>query len=167
MSKSTENWSDQRRIWAQRIASALTGVIAIMTADLAVQHNKLGYVEVELGVLLIGFAMTVTRVFIRIVTKEAEIGARLPIAVAGAMVRDSLFVMLFPVISALLIVAAALTNMQWTILLDVVLYFGTLTVFAIGFHSSYVLDRKFRPALSRGGLWTILCLVLLAARALV
>ena len=167
MAKSTENWSDQRRIWAQRIASALTGVIAIMTADLAVQHNKLGYVEVELGVLLIGFAMTVTRVFIRIVTKEAEIGAHLPIAVAGAMVRDSLFVMLFPVISALLIVAAALTNMQWTILLDVVLYFGTLTVFAIGFHSSYVLDRKFRPALSRGGLWTILCLVLLAARALV
>jgi hypothetical protein len=159
--------SDQRRIWAQRIASALTGVIAIMTTDIAVQHNKLGYVEVELGVLLIGFAMTVTRIFFRIVTKEAAIGAHLPIAVAGATVRDSLFVMLFPVISALLIVVAALTNLQWTVLLDIVLYLGALTVFAIGFLSSYVLDREIRPALSRGGLWTILSLVLLAARAFV
>ena len=149
MATSSENWSDQRRIWAQRVASALTGVIAIMTADLAVQHDKLGYVEVELGVLLIGFAMTVTRIFIRIVTKEAEIGAHLPIAGAGATVRDSLFVMLFPVISALLIVVAALTTHDGPT--DAVLYLGTLTVFAIGFLSSYVLDREIWPALSRGG----------------
>jgi hypothetical protein len=121
-----------------------------MTADLAVQHDKLGYVEVELGVLLIGFAMTVTRIFFRIVTKEAEIGAHLPIAVAGATVRVSLFVMLFPVISALLIVVAALTNMQWRSC-SMVLYLGTLTVFASAFFC-HVLDREIWPVLSRGGL---------------
>ena len=64
---------------APRIASVLYGVIAIMTVDLAVQPDRLRYSEAVLGVLLIGLAMAMTRLFVRVVTKEAEIGAHLPI----------------------------------------------------------------------------------------
>ena len=34
---STDNWSVQRRIAAQRVAAILYGVISIMTAELSVQ----------------------------------------------------------------------------------------------------------------------------------
>jgi hypothetical protein len=63
---------------APRIASVLYGVIAIMTVDLAVQPDRLRYSEAVLGVLLVGLAMAMTRLFVRVVTKEAEIGAHLP-----------------------------------------------------------------------------------------
>ena len=111
--------------------------------------------------------MTLTRIFVRVVTKEAEIGAHLPIAEAGAIVRDSILVMLFPAITALVIAAASLTATQSTVLLDIILYLGIAAVFTIGFSSSYILDREIRPALSRGGFWTLLSLILLGAKALV
>jgi len=112
MANSTEIWSEQRRIKAQRVAAVLYGVIAIMTAELVLQPDKFGYAEAAIGSLLIGFAMTVTRIFVRVVTKEAEIGAHLPIAEAGAIVRDSILVMVFPSITALVVAAAALANIR-------------------------------------------------------
>jgi VIT1/CCC1 family predicted Fe2+/Mn2+ transporter len=166
MAKSSGNWSEQRRIMAPRIASVLYGVIAIMTVDLAVQPDRLGYAEAASGVLLIGLAMTMTRIFVRVVTKEAEIGSHLPMREFGAIGRDSLLVMLFPIITALLIVAAALVTARWLILLDVILYFGMAAVFVIGFLSSYILDRDIRPALSRGVVWLLLILVIVAAKKL-
>ena len=47
--RSSKNWSQQRRIAAQHVASVLYGVIAIMTADLAAQPGKFGYTEAGLG----------------------------------------------------------------------------------------------------------------------
>ena len=166
MAKSSENWSKQRRIIAPRIASVLYGVIAIMTVDLAVQPDRLAYAEAASGVLLIGLAMTMTRIFVRVVTKEAEIGAHLAMREFGAIGSDSLLVMLFPIITALLIVAAALVTARWVVLLDVILYFGMAAVFVIGFSSSYILDREIRPALSRGVVWLLLTLVIVAAKKL-
>ena len=167
MVKSTEIWSEHRRIMAQRVAAILYGVIAIMSADLILQPDKFRYAEATVGAVLIGFAMTLTRIFVRVVTKEAESGAHLPIAEAGAIVRDSILVMLFPSITALVVAAAALTATQSMVLLTVVLYLGIATVFVIGFLSSYILDREIRPALSRGAFWTLLSLVLLAAKSFV
>jgi hypothetical protein len=161
-----ENWSEQRRIMAQRVAAVLYGVISIMTAELSVQAGTFGYAEAAIGALLVGFAMTVTRIFIEMVKKETEIGAHLPIGKSGAIVRDSLLVMLFPATTALLIVVAELSTMPWTILLDIVLYLGMTTVFVIGFLSSYVLDRAIRPALLRGVVWLFLSLVLVTAKNL-
>jgi len=167
MVKSTEIWSEHRRIMAQRVAAILYGVIAIMSADLILQPDKFRYAEATVGAVLIGFAMTLTRIFVRVVTKEAEIGAHLPIAEAGVIVRDSILVMLFPAITALVIAVASLTATQSTVLLDIILYLGIAAVFTIGFSSSYILDREIRPALSRGGFWTLLSLILLGAKALV
>jgi len=167
MAQSTQIWSKQRQAAAQRVAAVLYGVIAIMTAELSVQAGELGYAEAVLGALLVGVAMTVARIFVDVVEKETEIGAHLPIRKAGAIIVNSLLVMLFPVATALLIVVAALTTARWTILLDVVLYLGMATVFATGFLSSYVLDRQIRPALSRGVAWLLLSVLLVVAKSLV
>jgi hypothetical protein len=164
--RSNEIWSKQRRITAQRVAGILYGVISIMTAELSVQAGEFGYAEAAFGALLVGFAMTVTRIFIELVKKETEIGAHLPIGKSGAIVRDSALVMLFPAMTALLIVIAGLSTIQWNMLLDVVLYLGMTTVFLIGFLSSHVLDREIRPALLRGIGWLLLSLVLVAAKNL-
>src|SRR5262245_35623004 len=130
MESSTQHRSTQRQVLAQRIAAALYGVIAIMTAELAVEPGQLSYLEAVLGALLVGLAMMTTRVFVEVVKKETEIGERLPIYKAGMILRDSALVMLFPTITALLIIAAALSTTKWTRLLDIVLYLGEVTIFA-------------------------------------
>lgn len=151
---------------APRIASVLYGVIAIMTVDLAVQPGRLRYSEAVLGVLLIGLAMAMTRLFVRVVTKEAEIGAHLPIKESATLICESMLVMLFPSIAALLILLAAWTTTRWPLLLDVILYFGVVAVFVIGFSSSYVLDRNIRQGLARGAVWVLMALALVALKNL-
>jgi len=149
---------------APRIASVLYGVVAIMTVDLAVQPDRLGYSEAALGVLLIGLAMAMTRLFVRVITKEAEIGAHLPIGVSVTLLGESMLVMLFPGITAVLILLAAWMSTRWSVLLDIILYFGVVAVFAIGFLSSYVLDRHIRLGLARGAVWVFMALALVAVK---
>ena len=145
--------------------TVLYGVIAIVTADLILQPDRLTYAEAAIGALIIGFVMTATHIFVKVVTKEGEIGAHLRLAQAGAIAYDSILVMLFPVVTALVIGAASLTTMPSARLLDAILYLGIIAVFAVGFLSSYTLDREIRPALSRGALWMLLIFVLLGAKA--
>ncbi len=164
MTAASANWSEQRRAIAPRIASVLYGVIAIMTVDVAVQPDRLRYSEAVLGVLLIGLAMAMTRLFVRLVTKEAEIGAHLPIKESATLLRESMLVMLFPSITALLILLAAWTTTRWLILLDIILYFGVAAVFVIGFSSSYVLDRGIRLGLTRGAVWVLMSLALVGIK---
>jgi hypothetical protein len=163
---SSANWSEQRRTKAPVIASVLYGVIGVMTVDLAVQPDRLRYTEAILGVLLIGLAMTLTRLFVRVVTKEAEIGSHIPMKETGALLREALLVMLFPGATALLIATGAWTTTKWPILLDIILYFGGVAVFVIGFSSSYVLDRNIRLGLTRGALWVLMALLLVAVKKL-
>jgi hypothetical protein len=163
---STETWSAQRRTTAQRVAAMLYGVISIMTAELSVQSDEFGYAEAALGALLVGVAMTVTRFFIELVKKETEIGAHLPIGKSGAIMRDSVLVMLFPAMTALAVMVAASITAKWSVLLDALLYLSMATVFVIGFLSSYVLDREIRPALLRAVGWLLLSFVLVVAKKL-
>jgi hypothetical protein len=166
MADLSDNWSKQRQAAAQRVSAILYGVVAIITAELSVRAAEFSHVETALGAIVVGFAMMATRVFVEVVKKETEIGAHLPLRKAGAIVMDSLLVMLFPAVTALLIVLAALTTESWAALLDSVLYVGIVTVFATGFVSSYILDRALRPAVTRGLLWLVLCLALVAAKKL-
>ena len=164
MPKLSENWSERRRTWAPRIAAVLYGVIAIMMVDLAVSPDRLTYVDATNGVLLVGIAMTLTRLFVRIVTREAEIGTHLPMKEWGAATLDSVLVMLFPALAASVIACAALATTKWTMLLNVILYFGVVAIFIIGFMSSYILDRNIRLGLTRGAFWALLALALVAIR---
>ena len=108
--------------------------------------------------------MTMTRLFVRIVTREAEIGTHLPAKEWAATTLDSVLVMLFPAFAASVIAAAALATTKWTILLNVILYFGVVAIFAIGFTSSYILDRNVRLGLTRGAFSALLALALVAIR---
>jgi hypothetical protein len=164
MAAASANWSDKRRAMAPRIASVLYGVIAVMTVDLAVQPDRLKYSEAALGVLVIGLAMAITRLFVRLVTKEAELGAHLPIKESAALMRESMLVLIFPSSTTLMILLAAWTTTSWPILLDIILYFGVAAVFVVGFSSSYVLDRDLRLGLSRGAGWVLMALVLVAVK---
>lgn len=164
MTQASENWSERRRNAAQRVAAVLYGVIAVMTAEIAVQPGEFGYGEAAVGALLVGLAMTATRIFVELVKKETEIGAHLPLGKAGAIVRDSLLVMAFPLATAVLIVITALSTAHWQALLDDVLYLGIATVAVVGFLSSYLLDRAVLPALRRAAVWLVLSLVLVAAK---
>jgi hypothetical protein len=101
-----------------------------------------------------------------VISKEAEIGAHLPMKESGVLVRESMLVMLFPSITALLILLAAWTTTRWLILLDIILYFGVAAVFVIGFSSSYVLDRDIRLGLTRGAVWVLMTLALVAVKKL-
>lgn len=98
--------------------------------------------------------------------KEAEIGAHLSLTKAGAIIADSLLVMVFPIVTALLILIAALTTESWAMLVKSVLYLGMATDFATGFVSSYILNRSPRRALTRGLLWLALGILLVAAKKL-
>ncbi len=108
--------------------------------------------------------MAMTRLFVRVVTKEAEIGAHLPMKESRPLVYESMLVMLFPGTTALLILLAAWTTTRWLILLDTLLYFGVAAVFVIGFLSSYVLGRDIRLGLTRGALWVLMTLALVAVK---
>jgi len=152
---------------APRVASVLYGVIAIITVDLAVDPaDRPHYGETAFYVLLVGVAMTMTRIFVELVTKEAEVGAHLSIRTSGEIVRDASLVMVFPVLTAVEIVGAALATARWPTLLDFVLYTGFAAVFLIGFLSSYILDRDMGLALRRGGAWLVLLLALVAVKKL-
>ena len=165
-SGSSQSWSQQRRTTAQRISATLYGVVAIMSAELAVKPGAYDYAEVAVGALLVGLAVTATKIFVELVKKETEIGAHLPVGKVGAIVRDSLMVLLFPLAVAVAIMVAALITARWVELLDLILYCGMATVFAIGFLSSYILDDEVRPAATRGVLWLLLSVVLVVAKKL-
>lgn len=110
--------------------------------------------------------MAVTRLFVRVVTKEAEIGEHLSIKESAAHLLESMLVMLFPSAAAVVILLAALTTTRWPLLLDIILYFGVVAVFTIGFSSSYVLDRNIRMGLARGAAWVLMALALVAIKKL-
>jgi hypothetical protein len=167
MAKSSENWSERRRTMAPRVTSVLYGVIAVISVDLAYQPGeRADYGEAAWYILLLGIAMTLTRAFVTMVSKESEIGAHLPVSGYVTIVLDSMLVMVFPVVTDLVIGAAALSTAKWPMLLNVVLYFGILAVFLVGFLSSYILDRNIRLGLTRGFAWAIFIAALVALKKL-
>jgi hypothetical protein len=74
-----------------------------------------------------------------------------------------MLVMLFPAATALLIAVGAWTTTRWPFC-SIVLYFGALAIFVIGFSSSYALDRNIRLGLTRGTVWVLMALVLVAIK---
>jgi hypothetical protein len=159
-------WSEQRGENANLVACVLYGVIAIMTAELAVEPDKVSYDEAALGALLIGLAMMFTRFFVDLVKKETELHAHLGLRRTGALLRASLPVLGFPALVAAMLFVAPRLGLRWDALIDLVLYLSVAAVFVLGFGSSYLLDGKASTALLRGAVWTLLSLVLFAAKKL-
>jgi hypothetical protein len=166
MKQASPPWSERRGARANLVASVLYGVIAIMTAELAVAPDEVSYDEGALGAVLIGLAMMLTRFFVDLVKKETELHAHLGLGKAGALLRASIPVLAFPVLLAAILFFAPRLGLRWSELIDLVLYLSIAAVFLLGFGSSYVLDGEAGPALLRGTVWTVLSLVLFAAKKL-
>ena len=166
MKPASPAWSERREENANLVASVLYGVIAIMTAELAVEPEEVSYDEAALGAVLIGLAMMLTRFFVDLVKKETELHAHIGLRKAGALLRVSLPVLAFPLLVAAILFVAPRLGLRWHVLIDLVLYLSIAAVFLLGFGSSYVLDSQARPALARGTAWTLLSLVLFAAKKL-
>lgn len=166
MAKLSDSWSDRRRTMAPRIASVLYGVIAVMTVDLAVEPNQpdLDFAEIAIYVLLVGLVMTATRIFVKVITRESEIGKHLSFRDSVAIAADGFLVMTFPVVTAAIVVVAALATARWVVLLDSILYFALAAVFVVGFLSSYVIERNIRFGVTRGVAWVLLALVLVGLK---
>jgi hypothetical protein len=166
MKPASPAWSQRRAARANLVACVLYGVIAIMTAELAVEPDKVSHDEAALGALLIGLAMMLTRFFVDLVKKETELHAHIGWRGAGAQLRACLPVLAFPVLVAAMLVFAPRLGLTWGALIDLVLYLSIAAVFLLGFGSSFLLDGKPGPALMRGIFWTLLSLVLFAAKKL-
>lgn len=164
MSAMTPDWSNQRKKAANGVASVLYGVIAIMTAELAYQPGSAAPATLAAGVLLVGLAMAMTRMFVELVKTETERGAHIGLSEALTLLRSSILVLVFPGAVAGLVLVAQALGLPRGALADAVPYIGVATVTALGFGSSYVLDRKPWPAVQRGISWTVLSLVLFAAK---
>ncbi len=164
MKPATPAWSERRREIANRVAAALYGVVAILTAELAIEPGEVSFVEAAVGVLLVGLVMVLTRFFVDLVKKETELGSHIDLRNAGALLRASYYALAFPVLTAAVILIAAALGLRWRALIDLVAYLSIGAVFLLGFGSSYVLDDKPVPALLRAVTWTALGLVLFVAK---
>lgn len=159
-------WSKHRKSVANGVASILYGVVAIMSAELGLEPGKMTPFELACGAFLVGLAMALTRGFVDMVKRETEHGTRLGLGEAQSLVGSSLLVLSFPVTVAAAVLIGALCGLRPGTLADVVPYVSVVVVLFLGFGSSYVLDRDLKPAFLRAGSWTLLCLVLFAAKQL-
>jgi hypothetical protein len=72
------------------------------------------------------------------------------------------FSLAFPVLVAAMLLFAPWFGLTWRALIDL----SIAAAFLLGFGSSFLLDGKPVPALGRGIFWTLLSLVLFAAKKL-
>ena len=166
MSPAEPQWSGRRARIANGVASALYGVIAIMSAELGFNLDAISTAEAAVGALLVGATMTLTRLVVEIVKKETELSSHLGLSAFAALLRHSLLVMAFPILVTVLVLLGPPLGLPRSTVSVAVPYLGVATVFAIGFGSSYVLDGNPRHALRRGLAWTAMSLLLFAAKQL-
>jgi hypothetical protein len=159
-------WSKRRKSAANGVASVLYGVIAIMSAELGVQPGPFTPLEAAIGAVLVGLAMALTRLFVEIVKQETELGSHVRVWQALDILRTSMLAMLFPTAVGAWILIGSSLGVRRGFFVDWLPYISVLTVFSLGFASSYILGGQARPAFLRGSSWTLLSLVLFAAKQL-
>jgi hypothetical protein len=137
-----------------------------MTADLAYEPGSVPKYAVAAGALLVGLAMALTHAFVELVKSETQRGAHVRLSEALELSQSSLLVMIFPAVIAGLILASQLIGLQPGVLAEWLPYMSVVTVIALGFGSSYALDRQLRPAFLRAMSWTLVSLLLFGAKQL-
>jgi hypothetical protein len=148
------------------VASALYGVIAIMSAELAYQPGSASAYTVAGVALLVGFTMALTHLFVELVKTEVERGSHVRLNDVWPLMRSSLLVLIFPAMVAVFVPAGRLLGLQPTTLVVMVPGISIATVMTLGFASRYALDRALGPAFLRGLCWSALSALLFIAKEL-
>lgn len=164
MTESVSNWMNRRKAFGHEVASVLYGVIALMSADLVYKPGMITRYAAASGAVLVGLAMALTHAFVQMVESETGRGSHVSAPETIELVRSALFVMAFPTAVAVLAVISQSLDWQIGVLDDLLPYISVATVLAVGFGSSYALNRQWRPAINRGVSWMLLSLVLLVAK---
>lgn len=155
---------NRRRAFGHGVASVLYGVIALMSADLVYRPGMMTRYAAAGGAILVGLAMAMTHAFVQMVESETGRGSQVSVPETIELVRSSMFVMAFPTAVAILAIISQFLDLQIGVLDELLPYISVATVLAVGFGSSYALNRQWGPAIKRGVSWMLLSLVLLVAK---
>jgi len=164
MTESISSWMNRRKAFGHEVASVLYGVIALMSADLVYRPGMITRYAAAGGAILVGLAMALTHAFVQMVESETGRGSQVSGPETVELVRSSLFVMAFPTAVAILAVISQFLDWQIGVLDELLPFISVATVLAVGFGSSYALNRQWGPAIKRGVSWMLLSLVLLVAK---
>jgi hypothetical protein len=144
----------------------LTGVIAIMSAALALQPYSIPYDEAALGALLVGLTAVSSSAFNDIVKIEAERGHSAHLSDIAQILDNTAPILVFPVITALAVFGAGRFGVAWPSLIRWTMASCVGVVFALGFFSRYATDGNVMKALKRAVSWTLLGGLLYSAKLL-
>jgi hypothetical protein len=150
LTESVSNWTSRRKVFGHEVASVLYGVIALMSADLVYRPGMMTRYAAAGGAILVGLAMALTHAFVQMVESETGRGSQVSVPETIELVRSSLFVMAFPAAVAILVVIGQFLDLEIGVLDECLPFISVATVLAVGFGSSYALNREWGPAIKRG-----------------
>ena len=157
-------WTAARKHIANDTSATFYGILATLSAALPLPADQLTVTETVLGAMFIGLVGLANRWFMDALKLETELGRRLTLKEAPALLRQSALALLFPVVSAGTIGVGSLIGISLASGLDTVFYLGVLMAFVSVFLSSFVLDQRILPALRRGSMWAALTILILVVR---
>jgi hypothetical protein len=149
------------------IAGTLYGVIAVLTALIAVQPGEVTTWDAIVGGLVLAGITVMSKFFIELSKKETELGARLNQPARRELWREALPACAFPLASVVVLGLAHALGIGQAAAYNLVYYLGLATLFAAGFLSRYTADAKPSDAFSRGLVWLFLGLLILAGKKFV
>ncbi len=149
------------------IAGTLYGVIAVLTALIAVQPGEVTTWDAIVGGLVLAGITIVSKFFIELSKKETELGARLNQPARRELWRESFPTAAFPLASVIVLGASHPLGIGQAAAYNFIYYLGLATLFVAGFLSRYTADAKPSEAVSRGAVWLFLGLLILAGKKFV
>lgn len=155
-----------RKRMADDIAAIMSGVMAVTSAALPVQAGELSVTEAVIGALFVGFIAMMTRLLSDRTKKITELGRRLRWDEFRAIVEVSAMVLVFPALTAILVLLGVAGGLSWPARINSVFYLGIATVFVAGFMSSFVLEPRFVAAGRLGLSWATLVIMLTIVKKL-
>lgn len=149
------------------IAGTLYGVIAVLTALIAVQPGEVTTWDAMVGGLVLAAITVMSKFFIELSKKETELGARIDLSARRELWRESFPTAVFPLAAVVVLGATHPLGIGQAAAYNFIYYLGLATLFVAGFLSRYTADAKPTEAVSRGAVWLFLGLLILAGKKFV
>ena len=149
------------------IAGTLYGVIAVLTALVAVQPGEVTTRDAIVGGFVLAGITIVSKFFIELSKRETELGARLNQTARRELWRESFPTAVFPLASVVVLGASYPLGIGQAAAYNFIYYLGLAALFVAGFLSRYTADAKTSEAFSRGAVWLFLGLLILAGKKFV